>query len=107
MTVYNKVVRDNIPQIIEATGKKFTTRILKDQDFIKHLKQKCYEELNEYCAADTNEEAIEELADLMEIIRSLAQYHGTSMEEVEKLRQGKAVKRGGFEEKVFLVEVED
>ncbi|MGD6831022.1 nucleoside triphosphate pyrophosphohydrolase [Sutcliffiella halmapala] len=107
MTVYNKLVRDNIPQIIEATGKKFTTRILNDQEFIKHLKQKCYEELDEYCAANTNEEAVEELADLMEIIRSLAKYHGLSMEEIEKIRQGKAVKRGEFEEKVFLVEVEE
>ncbi|MCA1318385.1 nucleoside triphosphate pyrophosphohydrolase [Bacillus tianshenii] len=107
MPTYNKLVRDKIPQIIEATGKKYTTEILNDQDYIKYLKEKSYEELDEYCAAQTNEEAVEELADLLEIIHALASNHGSSIEEVEKVRQEKAEKRGGFHEKIFLVEVED
>lgn len=107
MPTYNKLVRDKIPQIIEATGKKYTTKILNEQDYIKYLKEKSYEELDEYCAAQSKEEAVEELADLLEIIHALANYHGSSMEEVEKVRQEKAEKRGGFQEKIFLVEVED
>lgn len=107
MPVYNKLVRDKIPQIIEGTGKRYTAKVLSDEDYIKYLKLKSYEELDEYCAAETNEEAVEELADLLEIVRVLADYHGSSMEEVEKVRREKAEKRGGFEEKVFLVEVED
>ena len=107
MPTYNKLVRDKIPQIIEATGKKFTTEFLNDQDYIKYLKEKSYEELDEYCAAQSKEEAVEELADLLEIIHALANYHGSSIEEVENVRQEKAEKRGGFQEKIFLVEVED
>lgn len=107
MPTYNKLVRDNIPQIIEATGKTYKTEILNDQDYIKYLKEKSYEELDEYCAAHSKEEAVEELADLLEIIHALANYHGSSFEEVEKVRQEKAEKRGGFQEKIFLVEVED
>lgn len=64
-------------------------------------------ELDEYCAAQSNEESVEELADLLEIIHTLANYHSTTMEEVEKVRKEKADKRGGFHEKIFLIEVED
>ena len=107
MPTYNKLVRDKIPQIIENTGKKFSTEILNDQDYIKYLKEKSYEELEEYCASKSNEEAIEELADLLEIIQALAKHHESSIEEVESVRKEKAEKRGGFEEKIFLIEVED
>lgn len=57
--------------------------------------------------AENDQEAREELADLLECIKALAQIHGSSFEEVERLRQEKAEKRGGFEEKVFLIEVAD
>ncbi|MEA3318676.1 MAG: nucleoside triphosphate pyrophosphohydrolase [Bacillota bacterium] len=107
MPVYNKLVRDKIPQIIEGTGKRYTAKILSDEDYIKYLKLKIYEELDEYSSAETNGEAAEELADLLEIVRALTGYHGYSMEEVEKVRMEKAEKRGGFKGKVFLVEVED
>jgi predicted house-cleaning noncanonical NTP pyrophosphatase (MazG superfamily) len=107
MPSYNKLVRDKIPQIIESKGKKFSTKVLNDEDYIKYLKEKAYEELDEYCAAETDGEAVEELADLLEVIRALAKHHGSSIEEVEAVRNDKAEKRGGFQEKVFLVEVED
>lgn len=32
MPVYNKLVRDLIPQVIEATGKEFRTRILDEEE---------------------------------------------------------------------------
>ncbi|WP_404469627.1 phosphoribosyl-ATP pyrophosphohydrolase [Sutcliffiella horikoshii] len=107
MPTYNKLVRDKIPQIIEAKGKKYTSKKLNDTDYIKYLKQKGYEELDEYCTAQSKEEAVGELADLLEIIHALANYHGFSMEEVEKVRKEKADKRGGFQEKILLIEVED
>jgi predicted house-cleaning noncanonical NTP pyrophosphatase (MazG superfamily) len=107
MPTYNKLVRDKIPQIIESENKKFSTKVLNDEDYIKYLKVKAYEELNEYCSADTDSEALEELADLLEVIWALSKKHGSSIEEVEALRIEKAEKRGGFQEKVFLIEVED
>jgi predicted house-cleaning noncanonical NTP pyrophosphatase (MazG superfamily) len=107
MPTYNKLVRDKIPQIIKNKGKKLSTKVLKDVDYIKYLKVKAYEELDEYCAAQTDDEALEELADLLEVIRALAKHHGSSIEEVEAVRIDKTEKRGGFEEKVFLIEVED
>lgn len=105
--IYNKLVRDRIPQIIEATGKKFSTKFLNNDEYIEELKRKSFEELEEYINTKNNKDAIEELADLLEKIHSLAEYHGSSIENVEEIRKLKAEKRGGFKEKIFLIEVED
>ncbi|MBU8769536.1 nucleoside triphosphate pyrophosphohydrolase [Cytobacillus oceanisediminis] len=107
MPTYNKLVRDRIPEIIESTGKKFSTRILDDNEYIKELKKKSFEELQEYVETNNNEDSIEELADVLEILHALAEYHGASIKEVEEIRKQKAEKRGGFREKIFLIEVED
>jgi predicted house-cleaning noncanonical NTP pyrophosphatase (MazG superfamily) len=107
MPIYNKLVRDRIPEIIESTGKKFSTRILNNEEYITELKNKSFEELQEYVQTTNNEDAIEELADLLEIIHALAEYHGSSIQLIEEVRKIKAEKRGGFKEKIFLVEVED
>ena len=50
---------------------------------------------------------MEELADLMEVIRAAAKARGSSIEEVEKIRREKAEKRGGFEKKILLEEVKE
>ncbi|WP_282172204.1 nucleoside triphosphate pyrophosphohydrolase [Cytobacillus firmus] len=107
MPTYNKLVRDRIPEIIERSGMKYTTRVLDQNKYIKELKKKSFEELEEYTNAENDEEAIEELADLLEIIHALAEIHGASIEKVEELRKQKAEERGGFKEKIFLIEVED
>lgn len=107
MPIYNKLVRDRIPEIINSTGKKSSTKILNEEEYIKELKMKSFEELQEYIDAETSGDAIEELADLLEIIHALAAYHGSSIEDVERVRIQKAEKRGGFKEKIYLIEVEE
>lgn len=107
MPTYNKLVRDRIPEIIEKTGEKFSTKILDNTEYIKELKKKSFEELEEYVNTTNNEEAIEELADVLEIIHALAAYHGVSIEKLEEVRKQKAEKRGSFREKVFLIEVSE
>jgi predicted house-cleaning noncanonical NTP pyrophosphatase (MazG superfamily) len=107
MPTYNKLVRDRIPEVIERTGKSFNTTILTQEEYIKELKKKSYEELEEYMSAENNEEALEELADLLEILHAFAAVHGSSIDKVEEIRKKKAEKRGGFQERIFLVDVED
>jgi predicted house-cleaning noncanonical NTP pyrophosphatase (MazG superfamily) len=85
LPLYNKLVRDRIPEVIEKTGKGFSTIILNDEEYIKELKNKSHEELQEYLNAKNDEHAIEELADLLEIIHVLAKSHGASYEKVEKV----------------------
>jgi predicted house-cleaning noncanonical NTP pyrophosphatase (MazG superfamily) len=103
MKIYNKLVRDKIPAIIAADGKKLKTRILNDEEHLQALIKKLSEELVEF------EEvlSVEELADLQEIIHALADAIGSSKEELEKVRAKKAEKRGGFNEKIFLEAAEE
>ncbi|MGJ7034672.1 nucleoside triphosphate pyrophosphohydrolase [Anoxybacillus eryuanensis] len=107
MPVYNKLVRDLIPKIIEEAGKTFTTRTLSDEEYRQELRKKAFEELGEYMNASDDVTAVEELADLLEIIHALAECHGATMEQVEAIRASKAEQRGGFKEKIFLIEVHD
>ncbi|AJH72897.1 putative phosphoribosyl-ATP pyrophosphohydrolase [Bacillus cereus ATCC 4342] len=107
MPTYNKLVRDRIPEIIENNGKTFTTRILNEKEYIEEVSKKTQEELAEYLEAESKEHKVEELADLLELVNALAQYEGVTLEDVEQVRKQKAEKRGGFQERVFLVEVHD
>ena len=61
----------------------------------------CDEELAEYHES----KSMEELADLLEVIRAVAAARGSSIEEVEAIRRDKAEKRGGFEKRILLTEV--
>lgn len=106
MPTYNKLIRDKIPEMIKMTGKKANTTTLSDDDYVKELKKKTKEELQEYLEADNDQDALEELADLLELIHSLATVHGTTIEGVEKIREQKTEQRGGFREKTFLIDVE-
>lgn len=101
ITTYHKLVRDRIPEIIESSGNTCVTEILSDEDYLKMLDAKLDEELAEY-HVDQN---IEELADLMEVIRACAVARGYTIEELEHLRSDKAEKRGRFAKKILLKEV--
>ena len=98
---YNKLVRDRIPEIIEASGKRCVWSTLSDEEYLAKLDEKLNEELAEY----QESKSMEELADLLEVVRAVAAARGSSMEEVETIRRDKAEKRGGFEKKILLTEV--
>ena len=98
---YNKLVRDRIPNIIMQSGKRPAYSLLSDEDYLAKLDEKLNEELAEY----QENKSVEELADLLEVIRAVAVARGSSIEEVEAIRQDKAAKRGGFEKKILLTEV--
>ena len=98
---YNKLVRDRIPEIISAAGKTCTTEILSDADYLRMLDAKLDEELAEY----HKDQNIEELADLLEVLRAAAIARGYTLDELERVRAAKVEKRGGFEKKILLKEV--
>ena len=98
---YNKLVRDRIPEIIESSGKRCVTEILSDEDYLRMLDAKLDEELTEY----HKDQNIEELADLLEVLRATAIARGYSLEDLERVRKDKADKRGGFEKRILLKEV--
>ena len=99
--IYNKLVRDKIPQIIEASGKTCETEVLSDERYLEMLDKKLNEELAEY----QQEKSLEELADLLEVLYAVAVARGYSLKELEHVRAEKKDKRGGFAEKIFLIKV--
>lgn len=107
MPIYNKLVRNGIPSIIALDRKKYTMNVLDTAQHEEEIKRKLEEELKEYQQASSNEEAIEELADLLELIYAVLPLHNSTIEELEKVRLAKREKRGGFDKGYYLIEVED
>ena len=101
--VYNKLVRDRIPEIIAASGKRCETRILSEDEYLAMLKAKLHEEIAEY----EHSSELEELADILEILHALAAASGATPAELEAVRASKAKKRGGFAEKICLLAVDE
>ena len=99
--IYDKLVRDKIPEIIEKSGKQCEIEILSDEKYIEMIDKKLDEELAEY-HKDKN---LEELADLLEVIYAATKARGHSIEELEKVRTEKAEKRGNFDKKILLKKV--
>lgn len=98
---YDKLIRDKIPEIIEAKGSKAIVEVLDDDSYRKYLNIKLGEELKEYL----EDGRVEELADLVEVVYALLDSKGVSREGFEKIRVGKVEKRGAFKLKLLLKEV--
>ena len=102
--VYNKLVRDKIPEIIEGKNETPVTRILNDDECKLELEKKLYEVYKEVIES-SGEDRLFELADMIEVIKSLALLSGKTLEDIIELANGKRNKRGGFEKKIFLEKV--
>ena len=100
--VYNKLVRDKIPEIIAQKGCKAETRVLSDEEYLVYLEKKLDEEVAEF-HSDKN---AEELADILEVVYALAASIGCTQEELMKIYQEKHDARGGFAEKILLISSE-
>ena len=98
MKIYNKLVRDNIPEIMINNGARPVTKILEDKEYYEELKKKLLEETKEFLESDE----IKEIADIEEVILAILKCKNTSFEEIEKIRKEKVIKRGSFDKKIFL-----
>lgn len=107
MATYNKLVRDKIPDIIQEAGKTCRIRTLNDEEMRLMLQRKLHEEVQEYSSATTDVEALEELADMLEVMWALAQQHGATPEQLLTIQNQKYRMRGGFEHRIFLIDVDD
>lgn len=107
MIKYNKLIRDNIPSIIEKDNKSCVVTVLDDEQFLVELKKKLVEESIEVTTANTRDELINELADIHEIVDKLKDIYTISQEEVDVIQLKKALKNGKFERKLYLISVED
>ncbi len=102
MIKYNKAIRDKIPQIIKSSGKNCNVKKLDDSEFLIQLEKKLVEELTEY----QNSKDVEELADILEIIYRISELKGVVPDELDKIKQEKALKRGKFDDNLFLIDAD-
>lgn len=103
MKTFYKLVRDRIPEIIEADGKTCVCETLSDEEYIRLLDEKLNEELAEY----QESKSLEELADLLEVMQAVVRARGWTLDELEQVRADKAAERGGFTKKILLTAVKE
>ncbi len=96
---FNKLVRDKIPEIIEASGTLAKTRILSEEEYLQALAHKLNEEVGEY----HRDQNLEELADILEVIYALANAQGYSTQQLLDVYNHKHEARGGFADRIFLI----
>ena len=101
--IYNKLVRDKIPQIIKQSGKRAIIEQVSGKEYLDLLNAKFGEELQEYL----DSQSIEELADLVEVIYAILDEKNISLQEFELIRQQKVMEKGAFKDKLLLKEVID
>lgn len=102
--IYNKLVRDKIPAVIAKNGETAVTRTLDEAAYKAELEKKLYEEYREVIEAE-GEERLEELADMLEVIRALAKTENCTLPQLIALADAKAAQRGAFDERIFLEKV--
>ena len=100
---YNKLVRDKIPEIIANNGQKVTFRVLDDTEYLSYLEKKLDEEVAEFHES----KSIEELADIGAVLIALTHALDICWDELLNTYDKKRAKRGGFEKRFCLIEVEE
>jgi predicted house-cleaning noncanonical NTP pyrophosphatase (MazG superfamily) len=101
--LYNKLVRDKIPQIIKESGKYCKYRVASDEEYRTYLHAKLMEESYEFM----NDPSVSEAADVMEVLEALLRVYGIDKQEVQRARVDKIKDRGSFNEKLVLLGVDD
>jgi len=104
--VFNKLVRDRIPEKIENNNEIAEVRVLSDEEYIHHLKLKLLEEYNEVINA-SGKDFLEELADMLEVIDALSKTENKTLKDIIKIKEEKKEKRGGFDKKILLIKTRD
>lgn len=96
MKTYNKLVRDKIPEILDKKGISYEKRTASKDEYKIALIKKLEEEVSEF----QKENSVEELADVIEVIKSLKKL--PKYKNVEKIRIKKSKERGSFDKKIIL-----
>ena len=99
--LYNKLIRDKIPEIIENAGKQYEIHQADEQEYIEKLLLKVEEELAEF----KEEPSIEEMADLFEVLDAVIDYYDFDKQEIKNYQEKKREEHGGFKKQLILDKV--
>lgn len=101
--ILNKLVKDKVFTNMQELGQQITYHKLTDEEFLPELKKKLLEEAQEFDVAD--KDAVNELADLLEVIEQIAKEIGKDFDEVRKAQIKRKQVRGGFDNKIYIERV--
>lgn len=97
----SKLVRDKIPLLIKKNGAIPITHIADEEEFISKIKEKLVEETEEFISSD----GIEELADILEVIFTIATIKHVNQDDLLHIQKQKKEKNGGFSKRYILEEI--
>lgn len=98
MKIYDKLVRDRIPEIIENSGNHCEVEVVSDEVALEYL----YKKLNEEVSELLDDKNLEEIADVIEVLFAIGKKYGYSEEDILNRRKEKKSKSGGFEDNLIL-----
>ncbi|MGV0025745.1 pyrophosphohydrolase domain-containing protein [Phormidesmis priestleyi] len=100
--VFNKLVRDRIPDIIQAAGQEYAIETMTEEEFHQALRAKLVEEAQEASTAASTE-LVAELADLCEVMDTLMAVYGIDHEAVLAEQKRREIERGSFSRRIRLL----
>ena len=100
---YNKLVRDNIPEIIRQHGDTCQTETMTESEFQWALRQKVVEEAQEVMQATTHSNLVQELADLYEVVDMLLQTNDITPDMLRTEQERRRVTLGSFAQRIKLL----
>jgi len=101
-TAYDKLIRDRVPEILEAEGLRREVERLEDASFRAALLAKLREEAGEAAAAPDDDALARELADPHEVIDAVLELHGLDRGAVRALQARRRAERGAFARRLRL-----
>jgi len=106
--IFNKLVRDKIPEIIRKDNSLPVIHILEENGFKKELAYKLLEESIEAVKARHDKaELVKEIGDVYEVIDAIIEAYGLSRSEIIELKNLRKENRGGFKDRIFLEYVDE
>jgi 8-oxo-dGTP diphosphatase len=100
--LYDKLVRDRIPEIIRSSGAECEVVRLDDEKYLQELLKKLVEEATEALEANDADHLLTELSDVQEVVDAILVFEGRTRGELDALRHSRRHERGGFDERLLL-----
>lgn len=98
---FDKLIRDQMSVKMRKLGIDVMDRVMNTEEFQEKLKDKLHEEVTELCTAQTPEDVLEELADVYEVLLSIAKLHQFTAQEIENHAHHKRQEKGGFDARLY------